>query len=153
MGGRKLKLIRFDSGQLFVVNTVVPVCDNGICVIHSFDHSLHSLISMEFIASVFGLHLPTLRARDCLKQRSGSSNLFVAKEEKVLWEFCDEDMQAVPGKAACDDETASTLSDCDSFASSSDCLGSCVTFAAPLVTATFFLLVLASDGTKESCCN
>jgi hypothetical protein len=92
---------------------------------------------MDFIATVLGLQLPTLRARDCLKQRHMCSHHLVAKDAKIFCEY-DEDMLDVPDKAACDDETASTLSDCDSFSSSSESLGACVTFAAPLVTGTYF---------------
>lgn len=103
---------------------------------------------MDFIATVLGLQLPTLRARDCLQQRHVCSHHLVAKDEKILWGY-DEDMLEVPDKAACDDETASTLSDCDSFTSSSESLGSCVTFAAPLVTATYFRPVTGKDEKEE----
>jgi hypothetical protein len=98
---------------------------------------------MDFIATVLGLQLPTLSARDCLKQRHVCS--LATKEDKILWGY-DEDVLEVPDKTACDDETASTLSDCDSFTSSSESLGSFVTFAAPLVTATYFRPV---TGKKE----
>ncbi|CAB9527826.1 expressed unknown protein [Seminavis robusta] len=95
---------------------------------------------MDFVATVLGLQLPTLSARDCLHKQSRNCSLRVglvpAKEEKIVWGY-DDDMLEVPDKAECDDETASTLSECESFTSSSGSLTSCVTFATPLVTATY----------------
>jgi hypothetical protein len=103
---------------------------------------------MDFIATVLGLQLPTFRARDCLKQRQVCSHHLLATDAKIFCEY-DEDMLEVPDKAACDDETASTLSDCDSFTSSTESLGACVTFASPLVTATYFRPVTGKQEKED----
>ena len=94
---------------------------------------------MDFIATVLGLQLPTLKARDSLRENYNNfPSRATASEDKIVVWGCDLDnMWRLPEKTQCDDdETASTLSDCDaSFSSSSESLGgSCVTFASCLVT-------------------
>lgn len=102
---------------------------------------------MDFISTVLGLQLPTLKARDTLREEQCQTNFpwratyasssGSIKDTKVVeWGSDLETMWRLPEKAHCDDdETASTLSDCDdSFSSSSESLQASVTFAAPLVT-------------------
>jgi len=98
---------------------------------------------MNFVATALGLQLPTLRARDtlqehhsaCLSRRTPSTRN--TSEDKIEWgcDPLDRRTWLLPDKERCDDdETASTVSDCDhSFSSYSEALG-CVSFATPLVT-------------------
>lgn len=92
---------------------------------------------MDFVATVLGLQLPTLNARNSLREDCNNfPSRATASEIKIVWE-CDLDsLSRLPEKSLCDDgETASTLSECDaSFSSSSEGLDSCVSFAPCLVT-------------------
>ena len=97
---------------------------------------------MDFVANVLGLQLPALNARDALRKHCDHFALGspARHEVKIVW-GCDacsdlDTLSRLPEKSLCDDdETASTLSDCDeSFSSSSEGLDSCVSFAPCLVT-------------------
>lgn len=107
----------------------------------TFTQLIHSH-SMDFVSTVLGLQLPALNARDALREHSikCSSRAPARSEVKIVWggdAGSDLDsLSRVPEKSLCDDdETASTLSDCDaSFSSSSEGLDSCVSFAPCLVT-------------------
>lgn len=90
---------------------------------------------MDFVATVLGLQLPTLKARDCLKRERGCGLILDNNDQKITW-GCDRELWdfSKPGKSLDnDDDTVSTLSDSES----SDSLSCCVSFATPLVTAVF----------------
>jgi hypothetical protein len=96
---------------------------------------------MDFVATVLGLQLPTLKARARLQRAHKCGLLLDKNDPKIVW-GCDGDflwdLSTSEGKSLdSDDETASTLSDSDNSFSSAESLGSCVTFATPLVTNVF----------------
>lgn len=89
---------------------------------------------MDFISTVLGLQLPTLKARDCVRREPRCSLVLNDDEHKIVW-GCEWDLS--PSKCLdSDDETASTLSESDD-SSSAESLAPCVTFATPLVTDVF----------------
>ena len=95
---------------------------------------------MDFIATVLGLQLPTLKARGCLQPKNRCGLLLDNNDKRIIW-GCDRDLWDVSKQGKefeSDDETASTLSDSEnSFSSSSDSFTSSVTFATPVVTDVF----------------
>jgi len=94
---------------------------------------------MDFIATVLGLQLPTLKARDCLREHFLAAQPLSSSSvegKKIVWDK----WQVTPGKAECDDDetTLSTVSsDDDSDDSLSSDSSHSVSFAAPLVTEVF----------------